>query len=486
MFKKFIEQILEEKKKNTSRSIAQQFIGILVFLIIWNLDIGLEVKQHRFLAIFSYVVCQWLFSSVQLHITGLLGVCLTVLAGVVPVKQAFLAFSNPILFLFLGGFLLARGMESLGLDRKLSLTILSSSYINGSFKKTFLAMLLLTAVFSMWVSNTATMAMMLPITLGVIKSFDIKNKETKGVILLGVAYSATVGGLGTPIGSPPNIIALGMLKELANIDFSFLDWIQIGIPIVVIFLVVIYFYSTLRIKESIKSLDPDFLITEKKKTGELGPNEYRVMIVFTLTVICWFLPSILGLVLGKTHSLTILLSERLNSGVVALVAGSSLFVLPTFSREKLLRKEDLLKIDWGSLLLFASGLSLGSILFSTGLASLAGNSVVEIFGELNFKTFLIITAALTVLATELTSNTAAANILIPIMIAASLKSGFSPLYSALAVAISCNLAFMLPVATPPNAIVYGSGEVELSQMINSGWILNIVGIAVIATAILFF
>jgi sodium-dependent dicarboxylate transporter 2/3/5 len=176
----------------------------------------------------------------------------------------------------------------------------------------------------------------------------------------------------------------------------------------------------------------------------------------------------------------------LNSGVVALVAGSSLFVLPTFSREKLLRKDDLLKIDWGSLLLFASGLSLGSILFSTGLASLAGNSIVDIFGELNFKTFLIITAALTVLATELTSNTAAANILIPIMIAASLKSGFSPLYSALAVAISCNLAFMLPVATPPNAIVYGSGEVELSQMINSGWILNIVGIAVIATAILFF
>lgn len=486
MFKKFIEQIIEEKKKNTTRSMLQQFIGVFAFLIIWNMDIGLVQQQHRFLAIFSYVVCQWLFSSVQLHITGLVGVCLTVLTGVVPAKEAFDAFSNPILFLFLGGFLLARGMESLGLDRKLSLTILSSRYINGNFKKTYLAMLILTIVFSMWVSNTATMAMMLPISLGVIKSFGIKDHETKGVILLGIAYAATIGGLGTPIGSPPNIIALGMLKELANINFSFLEWMKIGIPLVSIFLVVIYFYSTMRIREDIKPLDSEYLILEKKKTGELGPDEFRVMIIFFLTVVCWFLPSVSGLLLGKKHLWTVFLNTRLNPGVVGLIGGSLLFILPTFSKEKILGKEDLLKIDWGSLLLFASGLSLGSILFSSGLASLAGNAVVEIFGEFNFKLFLIIIAALTVMATELTSNTAAANILIPIMIAASLKSGFSPLYSALAVAISCNLAFMLPVATPPNAIVYGSGEVELSQMINSGWILNIVGIAVITTAILFF
>jgi sodium-dependent dicarboxylate transporter 2/3/5 len=485
IFKKFIQQIIDEKKKNTSRSIIMQFIGMIVFCVIWNLDLGLEVKAQRFLAIFSYVVCQWLFSSVQLYISGIVGVCLTVLTGVATPSEAFSAFSNPILFLFLGGFLLARGMESLGLDKKLSLFILSNHLIHGSFKRTYLAMLLITAVFSMWVSNTATMAMMLPISLGLIKSFGIKKKETKGVILLGIAYAATVGGLGTPIGSPPNIISLGMLKELANIDFTFLDWTKIGLPLVAIFLVVIFFYTILRIKEPISNLKDDFLEMEKRKTGELGPNEYRVMIIFFMTVCLWFLPSVVDLIYGKTHELTILLKQRLNTGVVAMVAGCLLFILPTFSKEKLLRKEDILRIDWGSLLLFASGLSLGSILFSTGLANLAGNAVVETFGALNFKILLIVTVVATVMATELTSNTAAANILIPIMIAAALKSGFSPLYSTLAVAISCNLAFMLPVATPPNAIVYGSGEVELSQMMRSGWILNVVGMIVISLGILF-
>ena len=485
IFDKFIQQIIDEKKKNTTRSILMQFVGMLVFLIIWNIDLGLELKAHRFLAIFSYVICQWLFSSVQLYISGVIGVCLTVLTGVATPNEAFSAFGNPILFLFLGGFLLARGMESLGLDKKLSLFILSNKLINGDFKRTYLAMLLLTAIFSMWVSNTATMAMMLPISLGIIKSFKIKKKETKGVLLLGIAYAATVGGLGTPIGSPPNIIALGMLKELASIDFSFLDWTSIGLPLVGIFLIVIYYYSILRIKEPISNLQGNFIEEEMKKTGELGPNEYRVMLLFALTVILWFLPSISALILGKTHELSILFKARLNPGVVAMVTGCLLFILPTFSKDKLLKKEDLLKIDWGSLLLFASGLSLGSTLFATGLAELAGNAVVTSLGSLNFKLLLIGTVVATIMATELTSNTAAANILIPIMIAAALKSGFSPLYSTLAVAISCNLAFMLPVATPPNAIVYGSGEVELSQMMRSGWILNIVGIVVISLGILF-
>ncbi len=482
----FVKQIIEEKNKNTLRSIFLQFIGMIIFVIVLQADTGLEEKAHRFLAIFLYVICQWLFSAVPLFVSGIIGVCLTIVLGVATPVQAFGPFSNPIIFLFLGGFLLARGMESLGLDKKISLYILTNRFIDGSFKKTFLAILLLTVVFSMWVSNTATMAMMLPITLGVIKSFNIKKRDTKCIVLLGVAYAATVGGLGTPIGSPPNIIALGMMKELAFIDFSFLDWTTFGIPLVMVFTTIVYLYSLFRIKESLSDLKGDFLKNELEKTGRLGPDEMRVMIIFALTVLLWFAPSVTGLILGKTHHISLFFKERLPVGVVAMIAGCLLFILPTFSKDKLLKSNDILKIDWGSLLLFASGLSLGSILFSTGLAELAGDSIIASLGGIDFKYLLIGIVAVTVMATELTSNTAAANILIPIMIAASAKAGFSPLYSTLAVAISCNLAFMLPVATPPNAIVYGSGEVELKDMIRAGFFLNIAGIVLLSLGILFF
>ena len=458
------------------------FIGPLLFTIIYSININLDPKAQTFLAIFSWTVSQWFLTRVPLFVTGLLGVSASILLGVVPAVEAFAPFSNPIIFLFLGGFLFAKALEVMRFDRKISIWILSSRFFQGSFKKTMFGVFSITALFSMWVSNTATTAMMLPIVLGIIKSLKIEDESIKSSILLGMAYSATVGGLGTPIGSPPNMIAIGMLKDLANINFSFFQWFIAFIPVVVLYIFGLTWWIDRKVSKTSFNFD-DVKIVKNEKNVKLNKDELFVLALFGLTVFSWFSPSIISFVLGSEHKLSIFLQQRLDPGVVSVFFASLLFIFPINDRIKILDLKDAREIDWPSLALFGSGLSLGGILFKTGLANIAGDILISNFGGGSSIVLLLALVTFTIFMTEVASNTAAANILIPIVIASAASTNIPVLALVLAVTASCNMAFMLPVATPPNAIIYGSGEVKIGDMIKTGFWFNIISIFVIVSII---
>jgi len=367
-------------------------------------------------------------------------------------------------------------MERTGLDKKISLFILNLKIIKGHPRRTIMSIYILTATFSMWVSNTATTAMMLPIVLGSLKSMGIHDKERESKILIGMGYSATIGGLGTPIGSPPNILALGLLATLANINFSFFSWFVIAFPITIAMLAFLYFNFIHRMNlKDVAEMQKIAIM----KSEPLSRNEKIVVTLFFIVVVLWFSPGFVEMFLGKDHIIATEFKRRLPAGVVSIFFASLLFTLP-LRGEKILGLENALEIDWGSLLLFGSGLSLGAILFSTGLANTIANGVLTNLSGENFKYTLLIVVVSTIYITEFLSNTASANILIPIIIASCQQAGLDPLAPVLAVAMACNLAFMLPVSTPPNAIVFGSRLVKMKDMIRAGFIMNIVSALILS------
>ncbi|RLA66952.1 MAG: hypothetical protein DRQ88_04775 [Epsilonproteobacteria bacterium] len=445
------------------------FIGPVLFVIVLQLPLDIAANQQKFLAIFIWVICGWILTSLPLFITGIFGVSASVIMGIIDAKTAFGPFGNPIIFLFMGGFFLAKAMERIGLDKKISLFILNLKIIHGHPRRTIMAIYLLTATFSMWVSNTATTAMMLPIVLGSLKNMGISDKARESKILIGMGYAATIGGLGTPIGSPPNMLALGFLATLANINFVFLSWFLIAFPITVVMLIFLYFnfIHSMDLKDVAK-IQKNSII----KSGPLSKNEKIVISLFFTVVVLWFLPGFVEMFLGSDHIISTEFKRRLPAGVVSIFFSSLLFTLP-LKGEKILGPENALKIDWASLLLFGSGLSLGAILFSTGLANTIADGVLKNISGDYFKYTLIVVVISTIYITEVISNTASANILIPIIIVSCQEAGINPLAPVLAVAMACNLAFMLPVSTPPNAIVFGSRLVKMKDMIRAGFIMNI-------------
>jgi solute carrier family 13 (sodium-dependent dicarboxylate transporter), member 2/3/5 len=456
--------------------------GPLIFLIILLFPLQIPREAHVFLGLFVWVVYQWLFTAIPLFATGLMGVALTALTGVTSAKDALAPLSDPLIYLFLGGFFLAKALEVLKLDRKIALTLIMLPWVRGDFKRTVFVMMALASFFSMWVSNTATTAMMLPIVLGLMKSMGIEDKNQQSRLLLSVAFAATIGGLATPIGSPPNIIAIGMLQTLANINMSFLAWMAMAMPIVIILFIVLYFQTIKHFPKS--QTEKPFQVEGAKQLEwalvDLTKKEATLILIFLIAIFLWFSPSLISLILGAQHPLSLSIEAHLNPGIVSLFLGSLLFIFPLKSQEKIISQEDAMKIDWGSLLLFGTGLSLGQTLFKTGLADLAAGSVMQMMSTTPFFIFLAALIVFTIFFTEVASNTATANILIPLMIATSIKAEINALVPVLAVAVSSNLAFMLPVATPPNAIVYGSGLVDLKTMARFGLKMNLVSIVVLA------
>lgn len=463
--------------------LIRPLIGPLLFFIILLLPLELESSAHRFLGIFTMTVYLWLEGKVPLFVTGLLGVSLSVLMGVENASTALASFANPIIFLFLAGFLYAKAMENIGLDRRLSLTILSMPSIRKSFNRLILVLFFLTAFLSMWVSNTATTAMMLPIVLGILSSLGIKDQRTKVAMLLGVAYSASIGGLGSPVGSPPNIIAIGLLRELKGIEIAFYQWLIYGIPFVIIFIFILFYFIKHMLDVDAK-VDKDFIQTELNKLGKVKFKEQVLVLLFTLLVAAWFLPGILHAVFNNDFTGSI--KATFNTGIVGAFFACLLFIIPFKNDTTILDAHDFKSIDWGALFLFGAGLSLGKILFATGLADLAGKIVIENILGSGLFFMLIVLCYFTIFSTELASNTASANILIPIIIAACGELGINARYPIVAIALCCSLAFMLPVGTPPNAIVYGTGEVEVKDMIKLGIKLNLIFGFIVALAFYLF
>jgi sodium-dependent dicarboxylate transporter 2/3/5 len=464
-------------------------LGPALFVLILALPLLQEnPAAHKLLAIFSLIVVWWVTECIPIPITALMIPVLITIFRIASIKEALVPFANPIIFLFLGSFILARAMCVHALDQKLAYSVLSLKAIARRPSRILLAMGLTSLFLSMWLSNTATTAMMYPIALGVLDAFQSRKNEQGGtsfriVLLLTLAYAASVGGIGTPIGSPPNLIAIGMLEKLAGYQINFFQWMLLGFLVLIPMFAALYVLMRRRIPKDTSSISgTDHKSWTLPPSRGMSRAQKNVLLAFSVTVFLWVFPGVVALLAGRESPLFLWLHDRVPEAAAAIIGALLLFALPVNLRkgEFTLSLKEAMQIDWGTLLLFGGGLSLGFQMFETGLADAIGKSFISLGGSSAGPALIsFLAVAFSVFLTELTSNTASANMIIPIIIAISQAADINPLPPVMGCAIGCSFAFMLPVATPPNAIIYGSGQIPLPKMMRFGFQLNLAGILII-------
>lgn len=441
----------------------------------------LGIENGRAIALFASIVILWLTELLPLAVTGLLVPVLLVFFGIFPAKEAFTPFGSDILFLFIGCFFLARSMQKHGWDKRMAYWILSSKF-GGRSPASLIALIgLIAFVLSMWVSNTATTAMMAPICLGIIAILegelaDGKQRHAFSTrVLLTTAFSASIGGLATPVGTPPNLIAIQFLKD-HGVDISFVEWMGFGLPISLLMFGALTAIMHFRFRLEPVDLRAvrDHFEEKLRDLGPVKPEERQVAAVFGLAVFLWIAPGVLKLALPGSDWVE-LVGSRLTMSVVGIGVPLILFLLP--AREcRNLEWKDARHIDWGTILLFGGGLALGKMLSDTGLA--------ETLGHLAFNPdwgllALVAGAVLFgIVFSEFSSNTASAAIVIPILLTVLARPGFENASATLVImacAFGASYGFMLPVSTPPNAIVYGTGRLRVRDMCTTGILFDLSG-----------
>lgn len=506
-------QVEQESSFDRKRHIFGAIFGPVFALLVYSLPIaGLadNPEAHKLLAIVTFVAFWWICEPVPIPVTSLIAPTLCVIFGVTSATNAFSAFANPMIFLFMGGFLIAKGMMVNGLDKRIAYGIMSMKWVGDSPRRIFLAIGLACMICSGWISNTATAAMMFPIALGLLeairemmaaggKEIDLsKYKYATGLMLM-TAYACSIGGVLTPIGTPPNIIMIGFLRELAPEapQISFFDWMIWGFIAMALFFIITFFVLQKMFPADIKHIDgaKEFIQDKKKSLGRWTRAQKNTLVAFLIAVVLWVFPGILSAIQNiAPDAVNADLVNNYNShfpeAVAAMVGGLLMFLLPVDLKKGEMTmnwKEDLSGIDWGTLLLFGGGLSIGGMTFSTGLSQWIGESLTNALGgqpsEYLFLTLFAVTA---LLLSELTSNTAVANLMGPIAIATAVSLGFSPLPVCVVMALCTSLAFMLPVSTPPNAIVYASGYIPITKMIKAGVLLDIICVFVVSVPVVYF
>lgn len=470
-----------------------------VFLALWLLPVsGLQGNAHRLLAVFGLVITLWVTEAIPLAVTALLGPALCVVCGVSPEREVFKSFGNPILFLFLGSFLLAEGMLRHGLNRRIAFFILGIDWVAKSPARILAAFGVITGFISMWISNTTAAAMMFPIATAILSEMARRQSELSGRevkftelqfgtgLMLMAAFAASIGGLATPVGTPPNLIGIGFLERSLGVKITFFQWMTLGVPLAVVLIafLVIYLNRACPAGAGLLGESAAWIREQKSELGRLSRGERNVLLAFGVTVLLWLLPGLVALGAGVDAPAYRWLNAHLPEGVCSLLGASLLFVLPVdWSRgEFTLTWREAGRIDWGTILLFGGGLAMGDAMFGTGLAKWMGEGLAGLLHTQTTLGLIVLFTVITTVLTETTSNTATANMIVPVAIAVAQAAGVSPVAPALAACLAASLAFMLPVSTPPNAVVYGSGCVPLTKMIRHGLVLDAVAVvAVIAT-----
>ncbi len=458
------------------------WLGPLAGLAVYLLPLSnLTAPEQTLAALLTWVVIFWITEPIPLAVTALLGSSACVIAGLAPIKDVFANYAHPIIFLFIGSFLIAEALVVHGVHKRMALAILSFSWVQGKPSRIALAVALTTALLSMWISNTAAAAIMLPIVLGVLATIkDTAGQDGRyetGVMLL-IAYGAGVGGVATIIGTPPNLIGAGFLANQVDVNLSFFQWMALGLPISAVMLVLAY-VLVMRLHPAPEA-GAELEARVRSQRAALGPwtaGEKNACVGFGLAVVLWVVPGLFAAILGPEHDLVGWFNRHLPKEVVAVLAGGLLFLLPVDRRagEFTLSWREATNINWGTILLFGGGLSFGYLMVKTNLAATVGEGIV---GSLGLDTVWALTAlaiGAALVLTELASNTAAASMLVPVVIAIATSAGVSPIPPTLAVCMAASLAFVLPVSTPPNAIVYGTGLVPITKMVRAGLLLDILG-----------
>ncbi len=481
-----------EKRFERIRRTAGLFLGPLAFLVVLALPIkSLSREAHLLAAILSWVVLWWVGEAIPIPATAILGAALCVVLGIADARTAFAPFADPIIFLFMGSFLIARAMSVHELDKRFAFGLLSLRFVGHSAGRLLFVYGGVCVLLSMWISNTATTAMMFPIAIGIVSAVakmmarqagrEIhadRLRFTTGMMLM-AAYASSTGGIGTPVGTPPNLIGLAMLEKFARFKIPFFQWLLFAIPLLFIMYLFLFFFMLLLHRPEVNQISGsrEFVREEREKLGPWTRGQKNTLTAFLVAVVLWVAPGFLSILCGGDSPLTKAYANRFPEAVAAVVAALLLFILPVNwkNREFTLTWKQAASIDWGTLLLFGGGLCLGDLMFRTKLAETLGRGLLDLCGATSLWGLTLAGIYLAIFISETTSNTAAATMVVPIMISLAMSAGLNPVPPAIGATIGASYAFMLPVSTPPNAIVYGSGLVPLTRMLRAGTILNLSG-----------
>ena len=440
--------------------------GLFLAALVALLGVNSGLSQDMVITSVTATLCifWWIFEPIPIPVTSLLPLALMPMFGVLTPAQTGAAYGSPLILLLLGGFLLSRGMESTGAHKRVALGVIRLVG-SDSPRRLVLGFMIAGAVLSMWISNTATVLMLLPVALAVLDSAEQKERLA-APLLLGLAWSCSIGGLGTPIGTPPNLIFMQVYEDTTGLTIGFTQWMSWGLPIVVTLIALAALWLTRSLPEKLKVTLPDAVAWRSA--------EKRVLMIFGITAFLWMTRA--GPFGGWRELLGVPIA---NDASVAFLAVIVLFISRDDEGAPLITWQEAASIPWGVLLLFAGGICLASAFAASGLSALAGEALVGLATLPTYLMLLLICLAV-MFMTEATSNTATTALLMPILAAAALAAGVEPILLMVPAAMSASCAFMLPVATAPNAVIYGTDRVAISTMFREGLVLNLVGAFVVS------
>lgn len=455
------------------------FLGPIIFFLIQFLPITVvSEKADAVIAVAIWMVIWWITETVNIAVTALLPLILFPLLKVMEIADVGANYGSPIIFLFFGGFVLALALEKVKLHKRIALNIIK--FTGTTPNKVVLGFMIATAFMSMWISNTASTVVMLPIAISVIKLLiDDSDGFTKGdknfalSIMLGIAFAANAGGIATVIGTPPNSVLIGLLENQYNIQISFLTWMSFGLPFSIIMVVAVYFVLVkwmFPCKDILFTASANLISEEVKKLGKVSKEEKRVLIIFAITVFLWITRTIVN---------TLFPGLKLSDTVISLIGAVSLFAIPMNLKKGnfILQWKDTEKLAWGILILFGGGLALAKGMASSGLVALITDTIAA--GNLNVLATVALLIVLMLFMTELMSNVALVAVLAPVVTGIAIGLNIPILNLLIPVTMASSCAFMLPMATPPNAIVFASGYVKVNEMVKAGIVLNAIAVGLL-------
>ncbi|MEM9298601.1 MAG: DASS family sodium-coupled anion symporter [Bacteroidota bacterium] len=448
------------------------FIFTVLLFLFGESDIG------RVLALAAWMITWWITEAAPIPVTALLPLVLLPYLGIFTVAESTAPYASPIIFLFMGGFMIALGLEKHNLHQRIALNLIKITGTSGN--GIILGFMIATALLSMWISNTATTVMMLPIATSVVQLLLKDNEMNKSDkrfalgLMLSIAYAANIGGTMTIIGTPPNVVMTGYLSELVEFEMNFSQWLPIGLPAGLSILVCTYFLITrVLFSNGIRKIEGSHALIQDKlqSLGKFSKEEKLVTFVFTLTALCWVFKPNINVLIGYPF---------LSDATTAMAGGILMFIMPVnFKKSKfLVRWEDTQRLPWGILILFGGGMTLAKGMEKSGIIQVIGEYVAQ-NSELGILSLIAIVTTIVLFMTELMSNVALVTIFIPVIIGVAGGLGINPLYLVIPATIASSCAFMMPISTPPNAIVFASGHIKIRDMMRAGVLLNIVSILIL-------
>ena len=470
--------------KTGGSNLAQQIglaagpvIALLIAVLVRPAE--LPVVAAYVLAIGVWMAIWWATEATHVAVTALLPIIIFPVAGITPIGDTLASYAHPVIYMFLGGFVIAIAIEKSGLHLRLALRVFQLSGVKA--RAIVAGFMVAAALISMWISNTSTTIMMLPIVMSVV--YVVRNsmdecsaKELKNFELcmfLGVAYAATMGGVATLVGTPPNAFLAGFMESTYDTEIDFARWMIVGLPLTVVMVPLTWFILTwilFPVKFDASDRMLSHIAARRRELGKISPAEVRVGLVFLALVIGWTLRKPIGSLTGL---------EGLSDTAVAIAAAFIAFLVPSGVKgETLVVWEDTNKLPWGVLILFGGGLALATGMSQSGLTAWLGQQLAPL-SSVHIAVLVVVACAMVIFLTELTSNVATTATFLPVMGAMAVETGNDPMILLAPITLAASFAFMLPVATPPNAIVFSSGKVSIPNMMRAGMVLNLLGVAVL-------